>query len=514
MKVSTSAGPPATTVETVAKDALLRRPEVLAVLALTALYLAVISGHSYSIDGVLMYRQALSIVHDASLRFAVPVHWGGDAFTTSRYGIGQSLLYLPGVALLAVLHLPVTVPGSNPYDWDLFYRDIVYTIGGAPVHILVTVATAYMVARFVRELGYGSTTALLALASYGIASPAIVYARGDFSQPLLGLCLALALLAAHRYWISGGSKSLLVAGVAMVFGVLTRPVEGSLLLPALLLMIAPDLRPALWRADTYKAVAIVVGSYGVAVALTLVINWGRFGSPIETGYSGVINWGTPIWVGAPGVLLSPARGIVWQFPLILLAPLGFWRLWRSPNSRVAVVMAALVFLLFLNTALWTPWWGGWNWGSRLFVPAWPLVAILAAIGAVSLRPSIRVWLTATLFVAGALWAIPGTLTDLLGGYASTYDGSAQSFAVAGYPPIGAWQFLHHLRAVDLGDSSAVDILWVRIAHRTGNASLLVPVILMLSAATLAWMALRAERPPAAMPIGSALQAMQPGQAKD
>ncbi|MFI5283891.1 MAG: hypothetical protein ACHQ0J_12295 [Candidatus Dormibacterales bacterium] len=496
-----------------AKDALSRRPEVFAALALTALYVALIGGHSYSIDGVLMYRQALSIVHDASLRFAVPVHWGGDVFTTSRYGIGQSLLYLPGVALLAVLHVPVPVPGSNPYDWDLFYRDLVYTIGGAPVHILVTVATAYLVARFVKELGHGSKTALLALASYGIASPAIVYARGDFSQPLLGLCLMLALLAAQRYRVSGGNRSLVVAAAAMVFGVLTRPAEGSLLLPALLLMIAPDLRPARWRAATYKAVAIVVGSYGVAVALTLVVNWGRFGSPIETGYSGVINWGTPIWVGVPGVLLSPARGIVWQFPLILLAPLGVWRMLRSANSRVAIVMAALVLLLFLNTALWTPWWGGWSWGSRLFVPAWPVVAILAAIGSVSLSPSIRVWLTATLFVAGALWAVPGTVTDLLGGYASTYDGSAQSFALAGYPPIGAWQFLHHLRAVDLGDSSAVDILWVRIAHRTGNASLLVPVILLFSAATLAWMAVRAERPSATRPIASVLPAAQPGQAK-
>jgi hypothetical protein len=479
-------------VGTIVTDPLRTRPESFAVLALTSLYFAVFGGHNYSIDGLLIYRQALSIVQNFSLRFEVPVHWGTYFAPTSISAIGLPLFYLPGVALLTKLGVHAPIPTSNPYDWDLLYRDPVYTIGAAPIQILVTVATAYLVARFVRDLGFGTKVALLAFASYGIASPAIVYAREDFPQPLLGLFLTAGLLAAHRYRTSGLHAWLLAAGGILVLAVLARQVEGSFLLPALLLMVVPDLRPRRWRRGTIRDIAVVVGAYAIAVALIFVVDWLRFGSPFVTGY---INprWTTPPWVGLPGVLLSPSRGIVWQFPLLVLAPLGLRRLWLTPYRRVAAVMAGLIVLLYVHTALLVPWWGGDDWGARLFVPVWPLVAILAAIGAVSLRPSLRLWLPATLFVAGVVWAVPGTVTDLLGGYGSAYGGTSGSYLLTGYPPVGAWQFLHHLRATDMTDGSAVDILWFRLARRTDNASLLVPLILTLSAAAFAWKAIRVER---------------------
>jgi hypothetical protein len=478
-------------VETGTEDPLRRRPEVFAVLALTCLYFAVIGGHSYSIDGLLIYRQALAIAQNFSLQFANPIYWG-HLWTTSISGIGLALFYLPGVAVLTKIGVAAPVPTAAPGDWDLFYRDPVYAIGAAPVQILVTVATAYFVARFVRALGFGSKTALLALISFGVASPAIAYAREDFPQPLLGLCMITGLLAAQRFRDSGRSALLLAAGAMLILAVLTRPVEGSFLLPALLVMTLPNLRPDRWHSGPYRGVAIIIGSYAIAFALTLLVNWLRFGSPFVTGYTNV-RWGTPFWVGVPGVLFSPARGILWQFPLLVLAPLGLWRLWRTPFRLVATVMSALTVVMFFHTALFVPWWGGFDWGARLFVPAWPLVAVLAAVGAMSLRSPRRLWLTAFLFVAGVIWAIPGTVTDLIGGYAGMYDGTAQSFLLTGYPPVGAWQFLHHIRASDLTDSNALDILWFRIARQTHNASMIVPVILALSAAAFAWKAVRMEQ---------------------
>src|ERR1700674_974339 len=466
-------------------DPLRARPESFAVLALASFYLAIFGGHSYSIDGLLIYRQALSIVQNFSLRFGVPVHWGDYFAPTSISGIGLPLFYLPGVALLVKAGVHAPVPTSTPYDFDLLYRDPVYTIGTAPVQILVTVATAYLVARFVRDLGFSGKVALLAFASYGIASPAIVYAKEDFPQPLLALLLIAGLLAANRYRISGRFAWLLAAGGTLVVAVLVRQVEGSFLLPALLLMVVPDLRPRRWDRGTIRDIAVIVGAYAVAVGLTLGVDWLRFGSPLVTGYTNV-SWSTPPWVGLPGVLLGPSRGILWQFPLLALAPLGLWRLRMTQHARVGAVMAGLILVLYLHTSLLSYWWGGDDWGARLFVPVWPLVAILAAIGAASLRPSLRVWLPATLFAAGVVWAVPGTVTDLLGGYGSAYAGTAHSFLLTGYPPVGAWQFLHHIRATNLADSSAVDILWFRLARQTDNTSLLVPVLLGLTAAAFAW----------------------------
>lgn len=463
------------------------RAELFALLALTCVYLAFIGGHSYSIDGVLIYRQALSIVQHFSLRFAVPVYWG-QSWPTSFSGIGLALLYLPSVFVVTKLgaHAPIPTPG--PGDWDLFYRDPIYAIAGAPIHIVIAIATGYLILHFVRTLGFGPGTALLALASYGVASPAIVYARGDFPQPALGLWLVCGLLAGEMYRASRRKSALMVASVMLIAAVLTRQLEGSFLLPALVLILVPDFRPLRWQKRVWLDLTVIGVSFAIAAAITLLINRGRYGSFTDTGYQ-ILSWSTPPWIGIPGTLISPSRGILWQFPLILLAPLGVRRLWQTPYRRVAIAMLAIMVFLFLNASLWWVWWGGFSWGSRFFVPAWPLVAIFAAIGAVSWRSSMRIWVTAILFAGGMLWALPGTVTDLLGGYAGAYDGTANSFLLSGYPPIGAWRFVHHIRAVDLTDSSAIDVLWFRLARRTGDISLLVPVILLLSAAGFAWKAL-------------------------
>jgi hypothetical protein len=131
----------------------------------------------------------------------------------------------------------------------------------------------------------------------------------------------------------------------------------------------------------------------------------------------------------------------------------------------------------LNVSLWTWWWGGWSWGLRLFLPALPLLAVLAGAGIAALPGGVRRWLPPLLLAGGMLWAAPGILTDILGGYAGAYNGTDGSFRLSGYPPVGAWQFLHHLRAYTLTDSSAVDLVWLRLSRLTHNLSLIPPVLL-------------------------------------
>ena len=448
---------------------------MLASLCLAAIYLAVMNGHNTSSDGLLIYRQGLALAH-GSLHFPKPIFWGAN-YLTSKYGIGLSLLYVPGVTLASWLGYVPAPAHPGTYSWGLLYADPVYAIGAAPVNAFVTAVTGYLVARFVTDLGFERPTAVFALAAFGIASPALVYARSDFAQPLLGLCLISALLAGFRYRRSSTPGALVVAGASLCLGVLSRPVEGSFLLPALLSLIVPISRPRQWTPTTRRGVAVVLGSYLIAVIITLLINWGRYGSPLLTGYSAE-GWTTPLWIGLPGILASPGRSILLSFPLAFLAPLGLRRLWLSDQGLVAAVFAGLVTLLLLNSALWSPWWGGWDWGSRLFVPAFPVLAILAAIAASSLRRRLRIWLPALLFLGGVAWAVPGTVTDLLGGYAATYDGGRQSFQLSAYPPIGGWAFLKHARSYSLMDSSGLDIVWLRVARVTNNASLMAPAILL------------------------------------
>jgi hypothetical protein len=454
-------------------------PEILASLGLACLYFAVMSGHPHSIDGLLMYRQAQSIAYNHSLHFATPLLWGGT-FTTSKYGIGLSLLYLPGLLLWSWLSPYVPSSGSNPYNWALFYQDPLYTAACAPVHVLIVAASAYLVARFIRHLGFNHRIALWGLALYGIASPALVYARGDWAQSLAGLCWIAGLYFATRSRRAAGSVDVWLCGASVSYAVLTRPVEGSMLLVAVVALMVPHFRFWLWSRSSWYPILVVAASYLLGVAITLLVNWGRYGSPFTTGYEGE-GWTTPPWLGLAGALVSPGRGILLEFPAAVLFPLGIRQLWRTEHRKIALVLLGLIGFELLNVSMWYTWWGGWNWGLRLFVPALPLVAILAAIGIDRLPHTLRFWLPLALMAAGVVWVAPCVVTDLLYAYGGTYSSTSASFQWSAYPPIGAWQYFHHWRAIATVDSNSADVLWLHMARTTGNASLVWPAFLIISA---------------------------------
>jgi hypothetical protein len=459
-------------------------PEIVASLALACLYIAIMSGHPHSIDGLLMYRQAQSIAYTHSLHFPTPLLWGG-ASTTSKFGIGLSLLYLPGLLFWSWLQPYVPSSGGNPYNWALFYQDPLYTVACAPIHVLVVVSSAYLVARLIRSLGFSHHTALWGLALYGIASPAIVYSRGDWAQPLAGLCWIAGLYLAIRLHRGADPITAWLCGASVMYAVLTRPVEGTMLMAGVIVLLAPRFRFWLWARSTWHPILIAAAGYLVGVGITLLVNWGRYGSPFTTGY-GSEGWTTPPWLGLVGALVSPGRGILLEFPASVLLPLGIRRLWGTEHRKLALVLAGLIGLELLNVSTWDIWWGGWNWGLRLFVPALPLVAILAAIGVEQLFARLHSWLPHVLLAAGVMWAAPCVVTDLLYAYGATYSSSTANFQWSAYPPIGAWQYLHHWRAIATVDSNSADILWLHAARDTGNASLILPACLVISAVILAW----------------------------
>src|SRR5688500_17082393 len=100
--------------------------ELLASFALLLLYLALMSGHLHSIDGVLVYNQAKSLAFEQSFQFGEPL-WPGSTTMTSKYGLGLSLLYVPGLLLFSWLRAFVPVP-TVPFDPVLYYMDTLYSV--------------------------------------------------------------------------------------------------------------------------------------------------------------------------------------------------------------------------------------------------------------------------------------------------------------------------------------------------------------------------------------------------
>src|ERR1700682_3908692 len=112
-----------------------RNVDLLAALALACRYAAIMSGHLQSIDGLTIWRQGQSLEHQGSLHFSTPLWWGASG-STSKFGIGLSLLYLPGLWLGSGLRGMVPVQHGQTYDFSLLYADPLYMVAGAPLQIL------------------------------------------------------------------------------------------------------------------------------------------------------------------------------------------------------------------------------------------------------------------------------------------------------------------------------------------------------------------------------------------
>jgi hypothetical protein len=287
-----------------------------------------------------------------------------------------------------------------------------------------------------------------------------------------------------RYTNSGGRRWVWIGAAAICYAVLTRPLEGSMLLPGLLLLAATRAPRAWWP------YAVIGGGWVAALAITLLLNQVRFGSATTSGYGGSqLLWTTPIWVGLPGDLISPGRGIIWEFPAIVLSVVGTAYLWRQRKRAAALVLAGLPIVLLIEASVYVDWVGGWDWGFRFFQPALPLLAVLAAIGVPRLPDALRRWAPALLLAGGILWNVPVVVTDILGGYGATYaatgpDFAGPNFRLDAYPPIGAWRFLHHIFPIKGADSATVDIVWFRAKRLAGWISLIPFVVLLAASATL------------------------------
>jgi hypothetical protein len=467
-----------------------RRLHALAASALMLVYLAVMSGHMTSMDGFLVQRQARALVFEHSINFRTPGwFWKGEPVYSSKFGIGLSLAYVPGMMFASPLVSLVPSSAERPkktfdFYYKQLYEDPLYTVGASWVHAAVTALAAFFVARLMTALGCSRRASLWGVALYGIGSAALVYSRGDFTQPLVGMCWAAAMLAAVVCRQSGSPAAAWSAAGAVGFAVLTRPFDGLLLFVAVLALVTP-LAPSKWNLRALGPAMAVVAGLAVATIVTGLLNQARTGDPWTTGYKLDGVWSLPDLERIAYVLVGPSRGLLWDFPAVLLLPLGMAALARHGKRFEAGVLLALCGALLLNTMCWKVWWGGWCWGLRLFVPALPLLAAVAGAGIDRLGRGAQRLVPAALLLAGLVCALPGTLTDPLAGFARMTDGDPLAWSLEVFPPVGAWKFVEQVFPKSPTDTWVVDNLWFRLAPGSGYWTLLVPVLLLAGAAALA-----------------------------
>jgi hypothetical protein len=339
-------------------------------------------------DGTIMLQVTESMLFKHSLQITDPMFHMSEPY--SFFGLGVSLLLIPFVAIGHALF------GSSTILLSLFQP-------------LITAATVAALWLLLRELGVGRRRALWIAWLYGFGTLAWHYAGVLFSEPLVALCLTIAMLASMRFGWSGRPLSLLLAGSVVGMAVIAR-VDSALLiaLPIACYVLvriiqrqrresATSAKPASWSRAMLQLAAFG-GPVMLGGAVDIWYDWVRYGKPLQLSYASEgLGFTFPLLKGIYGLLLSPGVGVFVFMPVLVFALLGFMSFRRRWPLECALVIA-VVGGRVLFYASWSLWDGGASWGPRFLVPVLPMMMIGLGFLAVNEWRRVGLWVAACLSV--------------------------------------------------------------------------------------------------------------------
>ncbi len=331
---------------------------------LLSLYLLTGSGHLHSIDDAIQLSVAESIVEQRSLEAKYirdnPARPAADK-KYSKYGIGQSLLYVPFVIagnLTARIY-----PRRTAHQFTVFYASF--------LNALLSALTCWVLFLLAADLGISLRASALLALIHGTTTIQWPYAHDAFNMTATGLALLACLTLLRRGRADDNHRLILLAGCALAGGILTR-LTLVLALPGICLFLLSE---RLWlNLAAVRRLAALLLPIALAALLILGLNWFKYGGPFQSGYEGEVPFDTPLWLGLAGFLFSSGKSIFLYSPVLLVAIVAFGRLLES-DRRFAVLThgTVLVFLLFYSRLDY--WHGDWAWGPRYAVP-WTALLIL------------------------------------------------------------------------------------------------------------------------------------------
>ncbi len=442
-------------------------------------YLFFWSGHHYSIDGVVMFEYAKTLLFQHSFQMNPPLAWGTD-MTVSKWPIGLTLLYMPILALLSVTAFRGNaeirvIPHGSGVGYGLALMENRPYLFGSLVNPVITATTAVLVYFLGLQMGLSKRKACLAALIFGLISPAAVYTRFDYAQPLAGLLIAASVLCFLSARTRHSHKELILAGCFLGFGILTRP-ELALFVAApmtiLALFFSWDAAKGGWeRVKTMLYFAVPLAAF---VFLNQAINAMRFGGWLSVGYqpTSEFNFAPEHFLTAfLGNIISPGRGVFFFFPVAFFAILGVFSAWKKDRWSAALWTAILAGS-FVFYATWDNWSAGLSWGPRFFIPILPIFSLLGVVGLNAALRRVRIvpWLIfAACCAFGGAATLQAMIFDFVGFYSSFHLTDAQFmlgwiyFRTAYSPLFQGWGYLTNLEHYDLFFLQRLEVVGYRVA---------------------------------------------------
>jgi hypothetical protein len=263
-----------------------------------------------------------------------------------------------------------------------------------------------VVCLFFLGLRFGSSVGGAAFGAIvmSLATPMWAYASLFWAHASVGACLIFALAAALKLRDSSTARGdffwALAVGLAAGWATVTEypAAPASAMLAVLALSQSwPRGREARWRVT-----AGVTAGAGICVIVLLAYLYAAFRS-VRPSYSyydpnsfsfmqrqGYMGLTYPHPDRLLKILFGCSRGLFFAAPVLLVAPYGFWRLWKDKTySSVALVAAAIVAYYFLFNASFYWWKAGLSFGPRYAGAAIPLLCVGLGIAWTRVRPAWR-----------------------------------------------------------------------------------------------------------------------------
>ncbi len=317
---------------------------------------------------------------------------GRDGKLWSWYGIGQSLLMLPSdIVATWIARWPI----FRGYEDDPGVRSIIVTY---TTNILVTVLTALVAFRLLKQLGFGVKETIYGVMALLFCTTHLHYTQNMQENNYIML-LTLTGYSFHYEWLrSRQMRALLIGSLALGLNLLTRVTTAlDLLVGAAFLMLVLWFERARAQEVIRRALAYCKVAIPVYFGFMVIERWYshyRFGSWTQTylpifAKEAHINdpklpanfpWSTPLHIGVLGALFKPEKSIFLFDPLLVLALVLIVWLWKRLRPDVRAYAVASILLLagyIVFYARYTYWAGDHAWGDRYVSTAVQMVALLS-----------------------------------------------------------------------------------------------------------------------------------------